>query len=103
MSLTPRTLLRVRLGAEVCSVCTSRCCTAPVIHADGWNMIDSMIEPYNPEAYDGGGHGFCPFHAPTCNRTEGVASAALNGSTVDLGSEYETSLQVRRVPTESQV
>lgn len=58
-------------------------------------MIDSMIAPYDPQAYDGGGHGFCPFHAPTCNRTEGVASAALNGSTVDLGSEYETSLQVR--------
>jgi hypothetical protein len=68
----------------------------PFAFSDGWNMIDSMITPYNPEAYDGGGHGYCPFHPPTCNRTEGVAAAALNGTTVNLGSEFETALQVTR-------
>jgi len=58
-------------------------------------MIDSMIAPYDPQAYDGGGHGFCPFHAPTCNRTEGWRLRRLTARRSTWAPSTETSLQVR--------
>jgi len=40
-----------------------------VVITDGWNLIQSMLEPYDPRAYGGGGHDYCPFHGETCGRT----------------------------------
>lgn len=56
------------------------------VSTDGIDMIMSMI------AAEPRGHGYCPFHAGLCSRIEGVAAAAMAGSDVCDGSEYDSSL-----------
>ena len=64
-----------------------------VVITDGWNLIDSMLQPYDTRAYGGGGHDYCPFHAPPCTQEEGVAAALEASVALALGSEYSRSLQ----------
>ena len=63
-----------------------------VVITDGWNLIDWMLQPYSPTAYDGGGHNYCPYHAPPCSQEEGVAAALEAGVALALGVEYARSL-----------
>ena len=63
-----------------------------VVITDGWSLIDWMLRPYDPHAYDGGGHNYCPFHAPPCSQEEGVAAALEAGVSLALGVEYARSL-----------
>lgn len=64
-----------------------------VVITDGWNLIDWMLQPYDPHAYDDGGHNYCPYHAPPCSKEEGVAAALQAGVALALGREYYRSLQ----------